>query len=116
MAYDEKFRKRVVEYKLEGNTVEATSKVFKIGKSTVQDWLRKYKESGEIKNKPLNRTYKKIDPKKLETFDEENSDAYLLEIAEVFNCTEAAIRKALKRLKITRKKRPSVTKSKTPKK
>ena len=93
-----------------------TAKTFKIGESTLKEWVKRYKESGEIKNKPLNRPHKKIDPKELECFVEKNPDAYLVEIAENFNCTEAAIRKALKRLKITRKKRPNVTKNKTPKK
>jgi len=116
MAYDERYRKRAVEYRLEGNTVEKTSKVFKIGESTLKAWVRRYKESGEIKNKPLNRTHKKIDPKKLELYVEKHPDAYLTEMAEVFNCTESAIRKALKRLKITRKKRPNATKNKTLKK
>jgi transposase len=116
VAYDERYRKRAVEYRLEGNSIERTAKTFKIGESTLKEWVRRYKEIGEIKNKPLNRTHKKIDPNALELFVEENPDAYLIEMAEAFNCTEAAIRKALKRLNITRKKRPSGTKSKTPKK
>jgi len=116
MAYDERYRKRAVEFRMEGNTLEKTAKVFKIGESTLKEWVRRYKESGEIKNKPLNRTHKKIDPKRLESFVEEQPDAYLSEIAEVFNCTEAAIRKALKRLKITRKKRQNAIKNKTLKK
>jgi transposase len=116
MAYDERYRKRAVEYRLEGNSIEKTAKTFKIGESTLKEWVRRYKESGEIKNKPLNRPHKKIDPKELELFVEKHPDAYLVEMAEAFGCTEAGIRKALKRLKITRKKRPSVTKSKSPKK
>ena len=116
MAYDEKYRKRAVEYRLEGNTIEKTAKVFKIGESTLKTWLGKYKESGEIKNKPLNRPHKKISPKKLEAYVEKHPDAYLKEMAEVFDCSDTAIGKALKRLKITRKKRPNASKNKTLKK
>jgi len=116
MAYDERYRKRAVEYRLEGNTIEKTAKTFKIGESALKSWVRRYKESGEIKNKQLNRTHKKIDPKELELFVENHPDAYLAEMAEAFNCTEAAIRKALKRLNITRKKRPNATKNNPPKK
>ena len=43
-------------------------------------------------------------------------DAYLVEIAEEFNCSECAIRKALKKLNITRKKRQLHTRSNAKKK
>lgn len=104
MAYDERYRKRAVEYRKEGHGIRETAKVFKIGETTLKEWERKYNESGEIKNKPLNRAHKKIDPKELETFVEKHPDAYLSEIAKAFNCSSEAVRKALKRLKISRKK------------
>ena len=114
MAYDEKYRKRAVEYRKEGNTLEETAKVFKIGTTTLKQWIKKYEETGEIKNKPLNRPHKKIDPVALEAYVEKYPDAYLEEIAKAFGCVESAIRKALKRQKITRKKRHSDSKNKTP--
>ncbi|MBR1486750.1 MAG: hypothetical protein IJ597_05805 [Synergistaceae bacterium] len=46
----------------------------------------------------------KIDPEKLKNYVKENPDAYLREIAEAFRCCQTAIRKALKRLKLTLKK------------
>jgi len=116
MAYDERYRKRAVEYRKEGHTQEATAKVFKIGVTTLKQWEKKYNETGEIKNKPLNRTHKKIPPKELEKFVEEHPDAYLEEIAAAFGCVESAVRQALKKHKITRKKRPNATRSKTPRK
>jgi transposase len=105
MAYDEKYRIRAVEYRKEGHTIEQTAKVFKISTTTVKDWTKKYDDTGEIKDKPLKRTFKKIDPVKLESYMEEHPDAYLLEIAKAFSCSDAAVVKALKRLGITRKKR-----------
>ena len=105
MAYDEKYRIRAVEYRKEGYTIEQTAKVFKISTTTVKKWTKKYDETGEIKDKPLNRTFKKIDPAKLERYVEQNPDAYLSEIAKVFSCSDVAIIKALRKLKITRKKR-----------
>jgi len=60
---------RAVEYRQGGSTLEKTATTFKIGESTLKEWVKRYKESGEIKNKPLNRTHKKIDPKELECFD-----------------------------------------------
>jgi transposase len=51
------------------------------------------------------RPFKKLDPIKLREYVSDHPDAYLQEIADVFGCVESAVRKALKRLKITRKKR-----------
>lgn len=115
MACDEKYRKRAVEYRKEGHTIEETSKTFKIGTSTLKTWVKKHDETGEIKDKPLERRYKKVDPIKLEKYIEDNPEAYLSEIAEVFLCSGEAIRQNLKKLKITRKKRRSASKSRTPK-
>jgi len=105
MAYNEKYRIRTVEYRKEGHTIEETAKVFKVSESTVKVWTKKYDETGEIKDNPPKRTFKKIDPAKLERYMDEHPDAYLLEIAKVFSCSDAAVVKALKKLKITRKKR-----------
>jgi len=114
MAYDEKYRKRAVEYRKEGHTLGETAQIFKIGTTTLKKWSKKYDETGEVKNKPLNRTFKKIDPAKLEGYVAKHPDAYLSEMAEAFACSDEAIRKALKKLKITRKKRRNASGSKTP--
>ena len=114
MAYDEKYRKRAVEYRKEGHTLGETAQVFKIGTTTLKKWQKKYEETGEIKDKPPRRTFKKVDPKKLEEYVAKHPDAYLSEMAEAFACSDEAIRKALKKLKITRKKRLSASRSKTP--
>jgi transposase len=116
MAYDEKYRKRAVEYRMEGHTIEETVKTFKICASSLREWTKKYKETGEIKNKVLTRKHKKIDPAELEAYMEKHPDAYLSEIAKVFGCWPSAVEKALKKLKITRKKKRSDTKNKTLKK
>jgi len=115
MAYSEDLRKRVVEYLEEGHTLENTKKVFKVGITTIRRWKEQLVELGNLKNKPLNRTFKKIDPEKLSTYIDEHPDAYLREIAEVFSCSDEAVRKALGKLKITRKKRRLSTASVTKK-
>ncbi len=50
------------------------------------------------------RSYKKINPEELKTYVKEHPDACQKEIAKKFKCTSEAVRKALKRLKITQKK------------
>ena len=105
MSYEIKYRKRVVEYKLEGNTLQKTSETFKVSISTIKKWVKQYRESGHLEKKELKRPYKKIDPVKLVEYVAKKPDAYLKEIAEEFGCDESAVRRALKKLKITRKKR-----------
>ena len=113
MAYSEDYRKRVIEYLEEGDTQETAHQVFKVGLTTIKRWKKQYEETGSLKNKPLKRTFKKIDPEKLSAYVKEHPDAYLREIAEVFGCTDDAVRLALIKLKITRKKRPRCTKNAT---
>jgi len=105
MAYDEKFRIRAVEYRKEGHTVKETAKAFKIGTTTLKTWIRKYDETGEIKDNPPKHTFKKVDPTKLEQYVDKHPDAFLSEMATHFGCSTMAISKALRKLKITRKKR-----------
>ena len=113
MSYPEKYRMRTLEYRLEGHTLDQTHKVFKVAVVTIRKWEKKLREEGTLAKRPVRRPFKKIDPDKLKEYVRAHPDAYLREIAKEFNCTEGAIRKALKRLKITRKKRPRVITNKT---
>lgn len=70
-------------------------------------------KQGNLDNKPRGEYFKKIDPEKLAAYLEELPDAYLYEIAAIFNCSSAAVCKALKRLGYTHKKRPLPIKNKT---
>ena len=111
MSYDIKFKQRAVEYQREGHTYKETCKVFKISETTLTRWINKEKEGklGEVKIQV--RKPKKIYPEKLIKYIKKHPDAYLVEIAE-----ECAIRKALKKLNITRKKRQLHTKNNVRKK
>jgi hypothetical protein len=55
---------------------------------------------------PKTRKPRKLPPAELVRYIDENPDAFLEEIGEYFGCSGEAVRKALKKLKITRKKRP----------
>lgn len=111
MSYPEKYRERTIEYRQEGHTLKETKKVFKVSISTILAWEKQLKAKGDLKVKIPNRPYKKIDPEKLREYVSVHPDAYLSEMAEAFGCSAEAVRRALKRLKITRKKRPSTTAS-----
>lgn len=109
MSYPVEYRERTIEYRKEGHTLEETHRVFKVSISSIRKWEKQKEEKGHLEKKPLNRSFKKIDPEKLKKFVEEHPDAYLKEIAEEFNCTDTAVYLALRRLKITRKKRQTDT-------
>ncbi len=61
-------------------------------------------ETGSLAQKKGKETWRKIEPDRLRRYVEENPDAFQREIAEEFGVSVHAIQKALKRLKITRKK------------
>ena len=104
MSYDVRYRQRAIEYWADGHSKRETAVVFKVNASTLQEWKSQLKETGTLTPKERVKTWRKIDPNKLKQYNEDHPDAYLKEIAEEFCCSESAIRKAFKRLKITRKK------------
>lgn len=111
MAYDIKFKQRVLEYREEGHTFKDTCKTFKISETSLIKWIEKEKEGKLEEVKVRIRKPKKICPEKLVKYINKKPDAYLTEIAEEFNCSTTAVIKALKKLKITRKKKPLHTKN-----
>ncbi|MBR1485799.1 MAG: hypothetical protein IJ597_00905 [Synergistaceae bacterium] len=64
------------------------------------------KERRKLKKHSVRRSFRKIAPEKLKEYVQAKPDAYLREIAVMFDCSSTAIRKSLKKLNITRKKRP----------
>jgi transposase len=107
MAYCEKYRKAAVEYKDSGHTFVELREAFKVSSSTYYKWLRYKKEFGcyvpPCTGKQKRRG--KIDPDKLMEAVKESPDAYLRELAAIFNCSVNAIHKRLKDQKLTLKKR-----------
>jgi len=112
MSYSEDYRKRTIEYRAEGHTLAQTHEVFRVTIGTIRAWEKQWKEKGSLAPAPIVRAPKKIEPEKLKAYVQEHPDAYLKEIAREFNCCETAVRKAFKRLGITRKKRRHITGSK----
>lgn len=114
MSYEKRYKERAVEYKIEGHTLEETSKIFKVGTTALKQWIKEYKEKGDLPKKPLKRRAKKICPKKLAEYLRKEPEAYQSEIAKEFGCSQSAVSQAMKKQKITRKKRQFDTESKTP--
>jgi len=104
MSYDIKLRERAISYLNEGNSFRKTAAVFKVSTTTLQMWKSQLNETGTLAPKKRKETWRKINPDELRKFVEENPDAYQHEIASHFGVRLFAVQKALKRLKITRKK------------
>ena len=113
MSKSKDLRLSAVLYRLAGHTYSETAEIFHSSVSAIRVWVQKYQETGDLSDKPLNRGFKKIDPDKLRTYVQEHPDDTQQEIADAFGCTNQAVSKALKRLKITRKKKRFATRSKT---
>ena len=105
MSYSEDYRKRTIEYRQAGHTLEETHETFKVSRSTIERWEKQWKEEGSLENKPLHRSFRKIDPEKLKSYVDEHPDAYQSEMAQEFGCSQSGISYVLQRYKITRKKR-----------
>ena len=104
MSYSKDFRKRTIEYRQAGHTLEETHQVYKVSISAIRKWEQLLEETGDLEKKELHRSFRKIDPEKLKVYVEEHPDAYQSEMAKAFGCSESGIRDALARYKITRKK------------
>ena len=104
MSYDIKFRRRAIEYWNGGHSKRARAEVFKVSTFTLQQWKNQLNETGNMEPKKRRETWRKIEPTKLMEFTEQHPDAYLIEIADEFGCSDVAVLKALRRLKISRKK------------
>ena len=104
MAYDIKFREQVLKFIDNGYTIKEAHELFGVGTTTIKGWKKLRKETGKLEKRPLKRNHKKICPKLLKVYITQNPDSYLIEIADIFNCSPQAVYSALKRLNLRRKK------------
>lgn len=106
MSYSVDMRERVIRFIKEGGTKTEAAQLFKLSRQTLYNWTRKLESRGTLEDPPPRRPWKKIDPHKLKALIQEKPDATQNELAQHFNVHQTAIKYALSRLKITRKKRP----------
>lgn len=105
MAHAEQIRSRVLKYLDLGKTLNEASSVYQVSISSIKRWKKLKRESGNVTIQSRSCAPYKIDSEKLNAYLAKHPDAYLQEIAAYFKVTDSGICKALKRLKITRKKR-----------
>jgi transposase len=112
MAYSKDVREKVMSYIAKGHTQEEATRVFEISESAIKEWKKLQAETGSLSKKELNRQPRKYTPEKIAEILTKKPDAYLSEIAEQFeNGSISGVQTALKRMKITVKKRQKSTKN-----
>jgi len=104
MSYDKKIREQALKYRAT-HTQKETSEVFEVSVSAIKDWQKLQKEQGNLERKKLTRKGRKIGESELKADVETYPEDFNRERAVRFGCTEEGIRKAMKRHKLTRKKR-----------
>ena len=104
MSYEKKLRTQAVKYR-ETHTQQETSEAFGVSVSAIKEWQKKLEKTGDIENAPLERTGRKIKEAELKSDVEKYPDDFNYERAVRFGCTGEAIRLAMKKYKLTRKKR-----------
>lgn len=87
-----------------GKKLHAAS-LFDVSRPTIDRWVQLKKETGSLEGETLApRSWRKLCPKALLEYVSEHPDGFLRDYAARFNVSETGIWRALKRLKITRKK------------
>ena len=104
MAYDRDLRLRAIKYTEEGHTLAQAAAVFKVNIGTLIGWRKRYRATGDVKMKIRCPVNKKIIPEKLIKYVEEHPDAYLKEIAEVFDCHPSSVLERPRKLRLREKK------------
>ena len=104
MTYSLDLREKVVAHIEKGGSVVEAVKIFGIGRRTIHQWLHQKKSEGHLNAKKYVRTKHKIDRAALEAHVAEIPDAYLKERADALQVSVSGVWRALKTMKITRKK------------
>jgi putative transposase len=105
MSYSLDLRERVITFIEQGGSKVDAAVLFGVARPTIYKWLRKKADTGSLKDAPLKRKWKKINPVELEAYVKENPDLTLADYAKHFGASSPSVCAALKKLKITHKKK-----------
>ncbi len=105
MAYSLDMRQRALKLIQEGKNKTEISRMLGVSRTSILRWEHRASR-GELRaTYPKKRGGFRVDDEKLKAYVVQNPDAYQAEIAEAIGAKENTVCRALKRLKITRKKR-----------
>lgn len=111
MAYSVELKQKALDYLDKCGKINQVAIAFGVDRDTIRAWVKK-KQSGNLSHCSGGYRYSKIDKEQLLNFIQAKPDAYLYEIAQLFDCSRVAVFKALKRINITLKKaQPTLSKT-----
>jgi transposase len=110
MAYSVDSRKIILEYLEKGHTQKEARSELGVSIASMSKWRKMLRETGSLEDKEPQRKPRKLHDEELKAYITANPDAYFIEIAKHFNCSDEGVRKACKRLGITRKKKTNLYK------
>ena len=105
MAYSKDFIKAAVAYKQNGHNFKQLRESFGIPPETYYQWNERLGNGYYEIERGKQERHRKIDREQLKQAVARQPDAYLYELAELFDCSEPAIFYMLQKLNITLKKR-----------
>lgn len=114
MAHSTELRNKALSYYEQCKNISQVAQAYQISGNTLYLWIRLKAQTGNLNHQVKGQNATKLNSQKLAEYVQQHPDAYLHETAEHFHCSKSAIFYALKRMGITRKKRPPHTKNKTP--
>ena len=106
MAYSIDFIKKAVDFKQNGHSFKQLREAFGIPPETYYQWKNNLQSGYYEIEKGVQERKRKIDRERLKKAVADKPDAYLYELAELFDCSPQAIFYMLQKMNITLKKRP----------
>ncbi len=105
MAYSIDFIETAVAYKNNGHTFKDLREAFGIPPETFYKWESRLESGYYDVERPKQERNRKINKEQLRKAVAENPDAFLYELAGIFDCSPQAVFSMLQKMKITLKKR-----------
>ena len=105
MAYSLDMRQRALDLLEEGKSKTEISRMLGASRTSILRWEKRASRGELAAIYPKKRGGFRVDDEKLKAYVAKNPDAYQAEIAEAIGAQENTVCRALKRLKISRKKR-----------
>jgi transposase len=102
MLYSVDLRKKVMDYAETHTDKEAAAK-FDVSIKSIGRWRKLYRETGSLKQLPLNRKPRKVDLERLREYIDNHPDEYIREIAAVLGYGQESVRRNLIKMGYTRK-------------
>lgn len=103
-SYSNDIRSRVIDFLKLGNTYQEASRIFKVSKSAIGSWNKRYKEEGESKARKRGGSKRRIDLEELKNYVISNPNMHLKEASSKFGVSVYSISYWLKELGFSYKK------------